>query len=91
MKMPVDQPPTINPFSNFAMSNFLPIIPTMDIHWHGNLVEVKESGEVLISWKNVEATVGDPKFRSMGARLCADVLLAVRDRTDKPLPDEAPR
>jgi len=63
-------------------------VQTYDVHWHGNLIEVKDTGEVLISWKNVEATIADPKS-DRWALAYARMLVAARDGTAKPLPDEA--
>lgn len=81
--MPLDQPPAVITF------NSGPAIQVLNLHYHGELFEVMDSGEVLISWKNIEATAADPETDRI-ARSFALMFIAARDRTDKPLPDHIP-
>ena len=79
--MPADLPP----ISEWSYSG--PVSQIINLHYHGNLVEVKNSGDVFINWENIEATAADLQSDRWSLAY-ARMLLAARDKTWKALPDK---
>jgi hypothetical protein len=81
--MPFDQPPIPNTtwFSTSQSS-------VLDLHYHGQMAIISNDGGVRINWQRVEEWAADPKSDHQ-AWLYAKMLLAARDGTAQPLPDEA--